>query len=485
MASDFELMPSRYEDYNKVLLTYTEDAILRYRITDINELLNNTKILLAMIKHHYRNQVPRLETLENYYIGNNESILKGQRRRDKDKADNRIRHSFANTISNFLNSYVIGNPVKIASNDEKFTELLDEFNFKNDIDAHNLEIGKDQNNLGRAYELLQRTEEDQDKVYRLEPKEVFMIYDTTVRSRVIGACRYIPINTYELDSSKIKYLVELYTFDHIYRFEPIDINNAEHLVLPEDGIEEHYFNGVPIVEYRSDRFRMGVYEQQLSLIDAYDSAESDTANYMTDTNDALLVIEGRLQNAKDKKYVEGLKDANILILEPAEDSITGATGTVKAQYLTKSYDVQGVEAYKTRLRDDIFNLSSTPDLSDQAFSGNQSGEALKYKMYGLQQKRNDKERFLSKGFRVRYKLLENIKRATNEYTGEPVELTFTYTPNLPKAYLEELQAFRNSGGQLSQETMLSLLSFIDSVEDEKERIENEKEVSDIYSDIFD
>ena len=485
MASDFELMPSRYEDYNKVLLTYTEDAILRYRINDINNLLNDTKILLAMIKHHNRNQVPRLETLENYYIGNNESILKGQRRRDKEKADNRIRHSFANTISNFLNSYVLGNPVKVTTNDDKFTELLDEFNLKNDIDAHNLEIGKDQNNLGRAYELLQRTEEDQDKVYRLEPKEVFMIYDTTVRSRVIGACRYIPINTYELDSSKIKYLVELYTFDHIYRFEPIDINNAEHLVLPEDGIEEHYFNGVPIVEYRSDRFRMGVYEQQLSLIDAYDSAESDTANYMTDTNDALLVIEGRLQNAKDKKYVEGLKDANILILEPAEDSITGATGTVKAQYLTKSYDVQGVEAYKTRLRDDIFNLSSTPDLSDQAFSGNQSGEALKYKMYGLQQKRNDKERFLSKGFRVRYKLLENIKRATNEYTGEPVELTFAYTPNLPKAYLEELQAFRNSGGQLSQETMLSLLSFIDSVEDEKERIENEKEDNNLYSDIFD
>lgn len=485
MASDFELMPSRYEDYNKVLLTYTEDAILRYRINDINELLNDTKILLAMIKHHHRNQVPRLETLENYYIGNNESILKGQRRRDKEKADNRIRHSFANTISNFLNSYVLGNPVKVTTNDDKFTELLDEFNFKNDIDAHNLEIGKDQNNLGRAYELLQRTEEDQDKVYRLEPKEVFMIYDTTVRSRVIGACRYFPINTYELDNSKIKYLVELYTFDHIYRFEPIDIYNAEHLVLPEDGIEEHYFNGVPIVEYRSDRFRMGVYEQQLSLIDAYDSAESDTANYMTDTNDALLVIEGRLQNAKDKKFVEGLRDANILILEPAEDSFTGATGTVKAQYLTKSYDVQGVEAYKTRLRDDIFNLSSTPDLSDQAFSGNQSGEALKYKMYGLQQKRNDKERFLSKGFRVRYKLLENIKRATNEYTGEPVELTFAYTPNLPKAYLEELQAFRNSGGQLSQETMLSLLSFIDSVEDEKERIESEKEDNNLYSDIFD
>ncbi len=48
----------------------------------------------------------------------------------------------------------------------------------------------------------------------------------------------------------------------------------------------------PVVEYDNNRFRTGDFEHVISLIDLYDSAQSDTANYMTDLNDALLVISG-------------------------------------------------------------------------------------------------------------------------------------------------------------------------------------------------
>ena len=50
-----------------------------------------------------------------------------------------------------------------------------------------------------------------------------------------------------------------------------------------------------ITEYSPNRFRMGLYEDVLSLIDLYDAGQSDTANYMTDLNDALLVISGDIE----------------------------------------------------------------------------------------------------------------------------------------------------------------------------------------------
>lgn len=469
--------PASYTKRQDTYISYTADSVMRYRVDDIEQVLNDTNLLVMMTRHHLQYQVPRLNILEEYYLGNNTMIIQGQRRKETDKSDHRVRHAFAGIISDFINSYVLGNPVKVTDlfpgeEPSPFIEVVNNFNQANDINAHNLEIGKDQNNMGRAFELLQRTEADLDRIYRLDPREVFMIYDRTARTRVIGACRYYVIN--EFDSSNAKYVVELYTPNAIYYYQPAEIMDVKTLTL--DREEGHAFNGVPIIEYRSDRFRMSVYEKQLSQIDAYDAAQSDTANYMTDFNDAILVLEGRIKNADDAEYMKKMKDANIIILLP-EDDYDGRSGAVKASYLTKSYDVAGVEAYKTRLRQDIFHFSLVPDLSDSAFSGQQSGEALKYKMFGLQQKRNDKELFLSKGFRIRYKLLENLKREVREFTGEQSQLDFQFTPNLPKAYLEELQIFVGAGGQVSQQTKLSLLSFINDVEQEIQNIDAERQAS--------
>ncbi len=465
------------------VVTYTKDSVLRYRAESIQDVIANPEQLMAMIKHHLKYQVPRLKYLESYYLGNNQAILSGKRRIEENKSDHRVRHSFAEVISNFINSYTLSNPVKITSNNEEdqaFIEALKQFGQENDIDAHNLEIGKDQNNMGRAYEMLQRTEQDQDKIYRLDPTTVFMIYDQSVRTRVIGACRYYPVNNYSRKPhQQIKYRVELYTHNETYYFKPTSITentSANKLIIDEDGIQPHGFNGVPIIEYRSDRYKMGVYEKQIPLFDAYDAGQSDTANYMTDFNDAILVLEGKIKNADNPDYIRKMKDANIILLLPEQDDFGESKGNIKASYLTKSYDVQGVEAYKTRLKDDIYTLAAIPNLSDEAFSGNQSGEALKYKLFGLQQKKSDKEKFFAKGLRVRYRLLENLKANVNETPkGNPAELEFTFTPNLPQAYLEQLKTYRDAGGEISQKTMLKLLSFIDDAEEELEQIQEEKQ----------
>ena len=364
--------------------------------------------------------------------------------------------------------------MKIIDSAEKstFTELLDVFNFVNDINAHNIEISKDQNNMGRAYELLQRTEDDKDRIYLLDPKTVFMIHDLTVRARVIGAVRYFPIDDISTNGEEPEYIIELYTWDKIYRFVSTKIGDNENLAIDGEP-ESHLFGGVPIIEYRSDRYRMAVYERQLPLIDAYDAAQSDTANYMTDFNDATLAVYGRVQNADDPNYIKKMKDANTIFLIPPANSLGEETGTVKAGYLVKHYDVAGVEAYKSRLKEDIFNFSNTPDLSDDSFAGTQTGEAMKYKLFGLQQRRSDKEKFLSKGFRVRYKLLENLKRAVSEYSGEEPDLSFKFSPNLPTAYIDELLKYSQAGGQVSHKTALSILSFVDDPEAELNQIKEE------------
>ena len=52
------------------------------------------------------------------------------------------------------------------------------------------------------------------------------------------------------------------------------------LKLEEEDREPHEWGEVPVTEYSPDRYRMGGYEDVIPLIDAYDAAQSDTANYI-------------------------------------------------------------------------------------------------------------------------------------------------------------------------------------------------------------
>ena len=111
--------------------------------------------------------------------------------------------------------------------------------------------------------------------------------------------------------------------------------------------------------------RMGGYEDVIPLIDLYDAAQSDTANYMTDFNEATLVISGDLDLGKYSvdDYVK-MKRNNLLLLRNGINP-DGSRSETSAGYIYKEYDVNGTEAYKDRLQSDIHKISFVPDLADK------------------------------------------------------------------------------------------------------------------------
>lgn len=182
----------------------------------------------------------------------------------------------------------------------------------------------------------------------------------------------------------------------------------------------------------------------------------------------LIAIQRQLQ-----------KDANVFHLVPPEyttmDEKT-TEGNVDARYIYKEYDVSGVEAYKDRISRNIHMFTNTPDMTDENFGGNQSGEAMKYKLFGLEQRTAIKEGLFRKGLRRRYKLIGQIMSINRELnSGAIQDLTFTFTRNIPKSVKDEMDMYLQAGGQISQQSLMSLVSFIDNPQQEMERIENEED----------
>lgn len=438
---------------------FSDKARDHYTYSGASELLDNLQDLSRMIKHHHEHQRPRLDILDDYYEGGNSTILQKQRRIERHLADHRSPHNFAEYVSQFIQGYMCGIPIKVQHDDENINELVMELNAEMDADAHNSDLILDLSIYGRAYELLYRNYEDEDKLALLSPLETFVIYTDTVEKKPIAAVRY-----YRSTIEDNVFDVELYTNTRIHYYKSSDAGAFE---LRQTDETDHYFGDVPIVEYTNNRFRQGDYEKVLDLIDLYDAAQADTANYMTDLNDAMLLIKGNVDF--DSEEAKRMKESNILLLQ-TEMSVDGKEGSADAEYIYKQYDVSGVESYKDRIENDIHKFTNTPNMNDESFSGTQSGEAMKYKLFGLEQKRAIKERLFKRSMMHRYRLLNNILSTSSEGAIDLKGLTIKFTPNLPENLIAELDAFFKGGGKLSQETLLSMLSLVEDPQKEMERL---------------
>lgn len=455
-------------------LRFHRESRMRYRINNIEELFENEhKVLREFLEHHKSIQRPRIQELYDYSEGNNHTISIQQRRSEQDMADTRIIHNFGKSISVFKQGYLVGKPIQVeyddGEEDSETDEVLKEIAKVNSFHDLNRMLVLDLSKVGRAYDLVYRSMEDVTKVKRLDPLNTFVIYDNTLEDKMLAGIRYYSVGL----SDNKKHFIDVYIKDVIYKCQMIEG------VITELAIEPHMFNDVPITEYLNTAEGMGDYESELSLIDSYDAVQSDTANYMTDTSDAILAIFGQVSfpddvlgdNKKQIEYMRKMRRARLLQLKPPVD-VNGNEGTVDAKYLYKQYDVNGVEAFKKRIVNDIHKYTNTPDMTDTNFSGIQSGEAMKYKLFGLEQARVDTQSLFEKSLRRRYQLIANIGDFVKELTDFNIsKLKITFNPNLPKALEETINAFKSLGGMVTNETAMRLTGIVDDPKHEQELLD--------------
>lgn len=455
-------------------LRFHRESRMRYRINNVEELFENEhKVLREFLEHHKSTQRPRIQELYDYSEGNNHTISIQQRRSEQDMADTRIIHNFGKSISVFKQGYLVGKPIQVeyedGEEDSSTDEILKEIAKVNSFHDLNRMLVLDLSKVGRAYDLVYRSMEDVTKVKRLDPLNTFVIYDNTLEDKMLAGVRYYSVGL----SDNKKHFIDVYIKDVIYKCQMIEG------VITELAIEPHMFNDVPITEYLNTAEGMGDYESELSLIDSYDAVQSDTANYMTDTSDAILAIFGQVafpddvlgDNKKQIEYMRKMRRARLLQLKPPVD-INGTEGKVDAKYLYKQYDVNGVESYKKRIVNDIHKYTNTPDMTDTNFSGVQSGEAMKYKLFGLEQARVDTQSLFEKSLKRRYQLIANIGDYVKELTDFDIsKLKITFNPNLPKALEETINAFKSLGGMVTNETAMRLTGIVDDPKKEQELLD--------------
>ena len=438
---------------------------------------------------HRSEQLDRLKELKRYYLADN-NIKYREEKSDPYSADNRIASDWAKYITVFEQGYMLGNPVEYKNENAEIQNLIDNFSKQNNEQDHNVAIKTDLAIYGRAYELL-NTFQDEDgsvwvKLYRMDPEQTFVIYDDSFEQRSLMAVNYYSIS---YGNGHKRDFVKVYTSNAIYEYVD-DNQDTDTLKLKE--VSEHFFNGVPVNEFSNNADRTGAFEAVLDSIDAYDLSQSELANFQQDSNEALLVISGNpFTGVEDKDFMEdgrinpngrlavsqAFKKAKILILD--DNPIPGGSAP-SANYLVKTYDTTGAEAYKERLVNDILRFTFTPDTTDNNFAGTQSGEAMKYKMMAADNYRGKQELLFEKGLMRRLRLAVNIwkiKGNDSENYSLINETDVVFTPNLPQNDTELVAIVKSLYGVISEQTIVEILEQVTGVnaEAEMKRIKEEQE----------
>lgn len=369
------------------------------------------------------------------------------------KPDNRIAVNFAKYITDTMNGFFMGIPVKITAEDERIQKAVDFFNSFNDVDDHNAELSKICSIYGRAYEMYFVDEDGNIGMQATAPDESFIIYDNSILNRTKAYVRYYK----DTDDNLIKGSV---SDNSVVRYFNFDGSRVRFV----DDEKIHGFDGVPAVEYVENKERMGIYESAMSQINAFNKALSEKANDVDYFADAYMKILGPRLDESEKQFI---RENRIINFEGYEN--------ITVDFMAKPNADTTQENLINRLERLIFITSMVANVSDEQF-GTASGIALKYRMLSMNNLAQMKERKFTAGFNKRYKLVFSnpiLQMAKDDW----LKISYQFTRNYPVNLADEADTAGKLSGITSKRTQLSVISAVKSVDDELEQIQNEQDLS--------
>ena len=410
----------------------------------------------SALKRFLEIEIIRLKNLENYYLGKHKILDKKNRRGKND--DPKVINNYPKTITTYATGYFMGKPVtyqvpeELSETFSKFSDYLG----TEEEQARNYSLAEYISIYGKCYELAYFNDDKDLKFKELKPTSCLLVKDDTIEKKVLYGCR---INSFVDTDNKLKYQVDVYDNTEVTGY----IYFEDKLKVVTEA-KPHGFSRVPIIEYISNDWLVGDFEDVTTLVDAYNEVISSNMCDIKDVSNAIM----KIINAS------GTDDETIF--EIIKQGFVRVEGDGDAQWLTKDINDSYNENTKNTIHKNIHEFSLVPDLTDEQFSSNSSGIAIKYKTIGLEQLTAKKEIYFKESLNKRIELLIDELKLAGKI--KPTDIQKVFIRNLPTNMIEQAETAQKLTGIVSEKTILSNLSIVPDVE--KELAQKEAETQSVY-----
>ena len=239
--------------------------MLNKRYLDKGAILTTEDIIEIVMDFDTSSELSRLNTLEQYFKGNNINI--NNRTLSSGAANNKLVSGFCRYITNTINGYFMNgkDSVNYVFPNELDTSELDRLFRYNDEPAVNNKIGENMSIYGYGIEQIYI---DSNNVFRftaINPKNVILLFEDNVDEDLHSVIKYRSV--YIEKDKYTRYVVDYYTADkvttYVFRDSILVPEVTEEMINP--------FGDVPFIYYENAN-EMGDFELRLSVEDSPNSA---------------------------------------------------------------------------------------------------------------------------------------------------------------------------------------------------------------------
>ena len=400
------------------------------------------EVLQEQVSRFLREERPRRLRLAEYYRGQ-QGVRKGPIAQGR--PNNQLTANFAKYITDVHTGYFLGLPPTLTFERRRAQERVGRALEEAGLEGMLYAAARDMSICGEGYLLTYLTQKGP-QLARLDPMETFVL-TCGIRQEPMAAVRVCAEN------GKAAW-GELYLPGKMATW----VLNAKSLTLGE--FEPLPLESLAVTRFRNNLDGTGDFEPVCSLLDAYNVLLSGAMDDMQSVANAFLALYGVMGTTQED--IDRANRSRVLCL----------SDTGKAEFVVKNLSPDTIALMRDTLKQDMLSITMTPDLQDAAFAGNQSGVALEYKLWGIEQARAAKEQGFAGGL---YHIVGLFCQAL-ELLGTPVASACTarFYKNLPQDVTRICENLQLLGDTVSNRTKLELLPFVKDVEAELQRMETEK-----------
>lgn len=258
--------------------------------------------------------------------------------------------------------------------------------------------------FGRGYEQVYMSSDEAPipKTAKQSALNAFVVFDNTVEhNSLYGVCfeRYT-------DKGIKRIAVSVYDAYNVYESDLAESDLASGGGKMLEASLPHVFGRVPLTEFRNNEEEQGDFEQVVDLIlDRSEIHDLNLKDFKAIAKNYLKARNIELAGTTDKEKNESQdKMASNQRIEVKTDNGVTPDAADDISLLSKNENYLSITEFGGDVDDKIYDLSMIPNLSDEQFAGNQSGVALKLKLFAFKQLVSDKDVEIEKLYRRRIKM---------------------------------------------------------------------------------
>ena len=415
-------------------------------------------ILSKMINRFNIEVKPKLTKNKKYYDGIQTILQKTYT--DPSKPCSRTVINYCKNIADSYAGYLATPGYISYSSNNDIEEIMNILRY-NDYQAEDADFLLDALVYGVAAELMYIDETGHTRFRLINPVSCFGVCDDSLTEDLLYFVRIYAAS--EWDNSNT-YFVDVYSDATVAHYK-MNGENGQLLFLDE---EPHFFAQVPANIFALPDEK-SIFDCILTLQDAANEIVSAEIDDFSAFCDAYLTLVGVDAENDD---ITSMKENRVLILPEG----------AQAAWLTKNSSDTQVENILKRIHDSIYRIAACPDFSSETFVGGvSSGVAIRYRLTGMETRAGKIEGAMKKALQRRVEIIAGIASLK---LGEEVfrDINIDFKRNIPEDYTALINVVNSLKGTVSDATLLSMLPFVEDVNEELEAVAAQREANmEIYS----